>query len=207
MQSKRSGKRKDGEGEKEEDVVRSPHGRVRRCTDCRVLAEDRKGTNCEHVARHQQRSDSAPNYRSRWLAKQFKTSVEFELFAATPPLDAIRYVISMAASSPGAKLMANDVSRAYFYAPAGRPVYVTLPDEDCKAEDKGMVGRLQMSMYGTRDAAANWAAEYGATLIAAGYRQGKASPCFFSTTTTTTQQSWCTAMILLVLACLRNLLE
>ena len=36
-----------------------------------------------------------------------------------------------------------------------------------------------MSMYGTRDAAANWAAEYGATLVAAGYRQGKASPCIF----------------------------
>ena len=36
-----------------------------------------------------------------------------------------------------------------------------------------------MSMYGTRDAAANWAAEYGATLIAAGYVQGIASPCIF----------------------------
>ena len=36
-----------------------------------------------------------------------------------------------------------------------------------------------MSMYGTRDAAANWAAEYGATLLAAGYLQGKSSPCIF----------------------------
>ena len=36
-----------------------------------------------------------------------------------------------------------------------------------------------MSMYGTRDAAANWAAEYGATLVAAGYVQGIASPCIF----------------------------
>ena len=34
-----------------------------------------------------------------------------------------------------------------------------------------------MSMYGTRDAAATWAAEYSATLIAAGYVQGIASPC------------------------------
>ena len=34
-------------------------------------------------------------------------------------------------------------------------------------------------MYGTRDAAANWAAEYGATLVAAGYVQGIASPCIF----------------------------
>ena len=28
-------------------------------------------------------------------------------------------------------------------------------------------------------AAANWAAEYGATLVAAGYAQGIASPCIF----------------------------
>ena len=38
---------------------------------------------------------------------------------------------------------------------------------------------MKMSMYGTRDAAANWAAEYGAALIAAVYVQGIASPCIF----------------------------
>ena len=38
---------------------------------------------------------------------------------------------------------------------------------------------VKMSMYGTRDAAANWAAEYGATLVAAGYVQGVASPSIF----------------------------
>ena len=36
-----------------------------------------------------------------------------------------------------------------------------------------------MSMYGTRDAALNWALEYGDTLRAAGYVQGKANPCLF----------------------------
>ena len=75
--------------------------------------------------------------------------------------------------------MYTDVSRAYFYAPAVRPVYVLLPSEDSNANDVGMVGRLNMSMYGTRDAAANWAAEYGQTLIDAGYEQGKTSPCIF----------------------------
>ena len=34
-------------------------------------------------------------------------------------------------------------------------------------------------MYGTRDAALNWALEYGDTLRAAGYIQGKANPCLF----------------------------
>ena len=36
-----------------------------------------------------------------------------------------------------------------------------------------------MSMYGTRDAALNWALEYGETLKAAGYQQGRANPCLF----------------------------
>ena len=75
--------------------------------------------------------------------------------------------------------MYADLSRADFYAPAVRPVYVRLPEEYVKDCDEGMVGRLNMSMYGTRDAAASWAAEYGKTLIAAGYAQGKASPCLF----------------------------
>ena len=34
-------------------------------------------------------------------------------------------------------------------------------------------------MYGTRDAAMNWSTEYGETLKAAGYVQGKTSPCLF----------------------------
>ena len=75
--------------------------------------------------------------------------------------------------------MYADVSRAYFYAPAVRPVYVRLAAEDFNPGDEGLVGRLKMSMYGTRDAAANWSAEYGATLVAAGYVQGIASSCIF----------------------------
>ena len=51
--------------------------------------------------------------------------------------------------------------------------------EDMNPSDKGLVGRLKMSMYGTRDAAANWAAEYGATLVAAGYVQGISRPLIF----------------------------
>ena len=61
--------------------------------------------------------DSNPNYRSRWVAKEFRTNDDFELFAATPPLDALRYIISTAASMKNGSLMSNDVSRAFFYAP------------------------------------------------------------------------------------------
>ena len=42
-----------------------------------------------------------------------------------------------------------------------------------------MVGRLNLSLYGTRDAAQNWAVEYTRTLRAAGFEPGRASPCNF----------------------------
>ena len=61
------------------------------------------------------------------------------------------------------------MSRAYLYAAAARPVYVKLPSEDKDPEDEGKCGKLRVSMYGTRDAALNWANEYGDVLKAAGF--------------------------------------
>ena len=120
-----------------------------------------------------------PNYRSRLVAKEFKTDVRPDLYAATPPSECLRLMLSKLASTPGATLMYADVSRAYFYAPAVRPVYVKIADEDREAGDEEKCGRLKMSMYGTRDAALNWSKEYGDTLRAAGYVQGKHNPCLF----------------------------
>ena len=48
--------------------------------------------------------------------------------------------------STGTSLMYADVSRAYFYAKAVRPVYVKLPEEDMEPGDEGKCGRLRMSM-------------------------------------------------------------
>ena len=67
----------------------------------------------------------------------------------------------------------------YFCAKAVRPVYVKLPDEDLAEGDEHRCGKLIMSMYGTQDAALNWALEYCDTLQAAGVGQGKANPCLF----------------------------
>ena len=49
----------------------------------------------------------------------------------------------------------------------------------CGPGDSGLVGKLKMSMHGTRDAAADWAAEYSSTIIKSGYQQGKSCPCIF----------------------------
>ena len=128
------------------------------------------------------KGDSAnPNYRSRLVAKEFNTGIKPELYAATPPSECFRLMLSLLAGGRGRgmKLMYADVSRAYFYAKAVRPVYVKLPEEDMEPGDENRCGRLKMSMYGTRDAALNWSLEYAATLHAAGYVQGKANPCLF----------------------------
>ena len=122
-----------------------------------------------------------PLYRSRLVAKEFNTGACPELYAATPPGECLRLMLSRMASerSSDTGLMYADVSRAYFYAKAIRPVYVQLPDEDREEGDEERCGKLKMSMYGTRDAALNWALEYGETLKAAGYEQGRANPCLF----------------------------
>ena len=42
--------------------------------------------------------ETNPKYRSRLVAKQFKTSNEPDLFAATPPLEILKMIISIAAT-------------------------------------------------------------------------------------------------------------
>jgi len=113
------------------------------------------------------------------VAKEFNTGVRPDLYAAAPPSECLRLLLGKLATDRTLKLMYADVSRAYFYAKAIRPVYVQLTDEDLEDGDEGKCGRLLMSMYGTRDAAMNWSAEYTKTLIAGGYEQGKSNPCLF----------------------------
>eukprot|EP00400_MALV-I_sp_L67-5_P000077 gene77-1189_t len=79
----------------------------------------------------------------------------------------------MAASGRNAKkkrIMVMDVARAYFFAKATRELYVELPDGDpASTGDLPMCGRLNLSMYGTRDAARNWTDEYHSTLTSLGF--------------------------------------
>ena len=93
-----------------------------------------------------------PDYRSRMVAKDIKHKwdVREELFAATPPLEAFRLVLSHAATvERGAKrrcVMTNDVRRAYFHATVMGEIYVELPDEDRTEEDEreDLVGKLNL---------------------------------------------------------------
>ena len=84
--------------------------------------------------------EANPLYRSRLVGQEFNTSNDVSLYAATPPLELLRTLISIAASNRGYKLMTNDVSRAYFYAPMqeGHKVIVKLPSEDTLAGEEGL---------------------------------------------------------------------
>ena len=107
------------------------------------------------------------------------------IFSATPPLEALRILVRMtAAEDPngqkdGLRLYIADVSRAHFYAKAKREVYIELPREDERCKDPDAIGRLERTMYGTLDAAQEWALDYSEKLLARGYIQGRASPCHF----------------------------
>ena len=88
-----------------------------------------------------------PNYRSRLVAKEYKVDVRPELFAAPPPTECLRLLLSKAAECKKRKVLYIDVSRAYFYAKSVRPTYIKLPEEDPRSGEGGLVGKLKYSMY------------------------------------------------------------
>ena len=121
-----------------------------------------------------------PNYRSRLVAREVNIHQMDDLFAWTPPLEALKSILSMAASgNRGEVVMVNELGRAFFHANVCREVFVQLAEEDRKLGEERMCGKLNYSIYGTRDAAQNWANEYTDMLINIGFRQGRAYPCVF----------------------------
>ncbi len=130
--------------------------------------------------------EGAPNYRARLVGREIKMDKRGDLFAATPPLESLRMIISICAMhqedqdvSERFVVMSNDVKRAYFHAPATRPVFIMIPDEDKAPGDEHRVGQLNLSLYGTRDAAMNWALRFTKFLEGLGFVTGSATPCNF----------------------------
>ena len=125
----------------------------------------------------------SPNYRSRLVAREIKRDKRLDLFAPTPPLESMKLLMSICARGQHRarplRLATIDIKRAYFYAPSRRPFYVEIPPEDKEAGDEAKVGKLRVSLYGTKDAAQNWTEAYTKFLVSLGFRRGKASPCNF----------------------------
>ena len=96
-----------------------------------------------------------------------------------PPLEALKVVISRAASRPARdhKLMFLDISKAYLHADVvDQNLYVTLPKE---MKLSNMCGHLRKALYGTREAAKCWEIEYSKTMDELGFVKGKTNPCLF----------------------------
>ena len=77
-----------------------------------------------------------PDIRARLVGKEFRTHNDDSLYAATPPLEALRLIVSHAATlnSTGEamrEVMVNDVRRAYFYAKATRDVFIEVGHNTC----------------------------------------------------------------------------
>ena len=109
-----------------------------------------------------------------------------EWFAGTPPLEAMRFLMSVAATKRGRRgerygLMANDVRRAYFYAAASETTYIELIEEDTTVEDLELdrIGVLNLAMYGTRSAAAAWHDTVVEFMKSIGFQRGRTNPCIF----------------------------
>ena len=74
--------------------------------------------------------------------------------------------------------MMNDVRRANFYAKIQRDVYIELPKED-PDHGKGMLGKLKLCLYGTRDAAKGWQETFSFHLESIGFVRGRGHPSVF----------------------------
>ena len=110
------------------------------------------------------------------MAKEFATYKSAEFFAATPPLEALRMMISHAASGRnhgrgGRKLLVIDARKAHM---AGREVFVdVLPEQQVP----GMCARLNRCFYGTRDAPARWEAFLAEQLALMGFTRVTSRSC------------------------------
>ena len=137
--------------------------------------------------------NQTPNIRSRLVARQIRQAGEDARFAPTPPLEALRSIMSIATTdSPGqpqhvrdrnserrAQISAIDISRSYLSASTNGsdPTYVMLPPEHPDHKDK--CGLLRKHMYGTRAAADGWQQEYSNFMKSIVFWQGEACPCLF----------------------------
>ncbi len=118
-----------------------------------------------------------PLIRSRFVVKEIATYKTDDFFAATPPLEAFRLLLSLAASSGmDVKVEVLDARKAHLHAFADRTVFTQLPPE---VAEPGWCARLIRCLYGTRDAPKRWEAFLAEQLVAIGFMRGRASPCCY----------------------------
>lgn len=128
---------------------------------------------------------SNPLCRPRLVGRELNDHKDDSLDASTPPLEAMRLILSDAATiDPEAgegeqhEIMTNVTCRAYFFAPSARARFMRLPQDDGDAHE-GDVGRLHVCSYGTRDAARRWQQTLTTHLEGIGFKKGRGHPAVF----------------------------
>ena len=120
-----------------------------------------------------------PDVRARLVAQEVSTHADTSFYAATPPLESKRMLLSDWATrrtheGKPLKLSFVDIRKAYFNGTPSRRLYIRLPPE--MGMGKSTVARLERCMYGTRGAVASWEGVYTDAILAMGFTQGAASP-------------------------------
>ena len=107
--------------------------------------------------------------RARWVAKEHKTHARPVPYASTPPLEALKVVLSEIATGEreGKVLAVVDVRRVLLRSSMKKSI--------CRIAARGR-GLLRYSLYGTRDAARNWEEELASTLSGLGLTRRSACP-------------------------------
>ena len=129
--------------------------------------------------------------QSRLVAKQFKNKLECsaeQMFAATPPSDMVRVLLSRATSgitqvsNTTVAIMINDVKCAYVLCTVWHDIYIELPDENKNKYDeyKDMVGRFKLSMCGIREAAAAWQDNVNEVMTSLNFKQSFYNSCLYA---------------------------
>ena len=130
-----------------------------------------------------------PVIRCRLVARDFKPkgeSAREDVFAAMPPLEAKKVLLSIAASHPWVmrngrlqrpKLMFIDVKKAHLNGVVGLEeyAYVKMP-----CDPPGHCRRLRRWLYGMRHAASAWEEDFSNKLAECGLMAGESSPVVFS---------------------------
>ena len=128
-------------------------------------------------------TDERPDIRCRLVARDFNSGTDRDredLFAATPPWELKRLLLSHAADREGGgsrKVMLVDVKKAHLYPLCQEEVYIELPEE--VGAGPACVGRLRRMLYGLRAAAATWENHYASKLEEIGFKRGVATPVAF----------------------------
>ena len=91
------------------------------------------------------------------VTREFKRDDQPDAHAGTPPSEALKVLISIAANhKPTFSIKHVDVSLANFHAKVQRLVLIRLPVEDRMGADSRNIGLLKKSMKGTRNAPSNF---------------------------------------------------